>query len=164
MDPENPPWSKEVQFVLELIARRLKLAAKVASAKFVIRKAINDPVREKEILQSIASRAEKCGLDPEWAVTFFQDQMDANKHIQQELTSHWFKCGTGPEGAPVNLDEEVRPVIDEIDTSILQTMVTIQNTKEPRRKLSLGDASAVLKKFELNDVETEALGIAIFHF
>ncbi|WP_414935532.1 chorismate mutase [Amycolatopsis sp. cmx-11-51] len=63
----------------EPAAQRVRIADKVAAAKFGTPSPIDDPVREQQILDSVAAKAPGLGLDSGGVVRFFRDQIEANK-------------------------------------------------------------------------------------
>jgi chorismate mutase len=79
-----------------------------------------DPVREKEILDCVASRLHGVGFGREIGVAFFRDQIEANKVIQRNLHGRWRE---NPEESPVSwrsLNEESRPQLDVIKRHMLR--------------------------------------------
>lgn len=103
----------------DLFAERLLLADKVAAAKYGTDKPIDDPVRERQILDDVAARATGLGLDPDAVKAVFRDQIEANKLVQRGLYARW---DAYPEERPTerpDLVTEVRPALDRITTQLL---------------------------------------------
>src|SRR5471032_1276817 len=67
--------SEQIDQLLILIDQRLAVAPQVAKAKWNSGAAINDPPREKLILEDVVTQAD--GLDPAFVRKFFQAQFDA---------------------------------------------------------------------------------------
>lgn len=106
----------------ELFAERLLLADKVAAAKYGSGAPIDDPVRERQILDDVAARAAQLGLDPEAVTAVFRDQIEANKLVQRSLHARW---DARPEERPTerpDLVKEVRPQLDRITTELLASL------------------------------------------
>ncbi|MFX6226221.1 chorismate mutase, partial [Acinetobacter baumannii] len=68
---------------------RLDVAAPVARSKWNSHATIDDPAREAVILDDVAARAQKLGLDAAWTRRFFQDQFEAGKIVQRDLHRQW---------------------------------------------------------------------------
>ncbi|WP_223205900.1 chorismate mutase [Streptomyces xanthii] len=108
--------------VASLAADRLALADKVAAAKYGTPAPIDDPARERQVLDDVARRAVALGLDPAWAQAVFRDQMEANKQVQRGLYARW---DAHPEERPAerpDLAKEVRPALDRITVALLDAL------------------------------------------
>lgn len=113
----------------DLFAERLLLANKVAAAKYSTDKPIDDPVRERQVLDDVAARAVGLGLNPDMVSALFRDQIEANKLVQRGLYARW---DAHPEQRPTersDLVKEVRPALDRIATQVL---AALRETKELR--------------------------------
>jgi chorismate mutase-like protein len=115
-------WSGDqvaLDALVVLIARRLVLGADVAAAKFAGGGQIDDPARETEILDWVATRLPSGGVGPDTGVAFFRDQIVANKIIQHGPHRHWRES---PADLPVGgrrLTDEIRPQFDVINRHML---------------------------------------------
>ncbi len=69
-------------------AKRLILGTDVAAAKFVKGQEIEDPVREREILDRVAGKLNGTESGPGIGVAFFRDQIEASKVNQRALLDH----------------------------------------------------------------------------
>ncbi|NEB77013.1 chorismate mutase, partial [Streptomyces sp. SID14478] len=108
--------------VTSLAADRLALADKVAAAKYGTPAPIDDPVRERQILDDVAARSAALGIDPALAQAVFRDQIEANKVVQRGLYARW---DAHPEQRPTerpDLAKEVRPALDRITTELLDAL------------------------------------------
>ncbi|MET8246308.1 chorismate mutase [Streptomyces sp. NPDC005202] len=106
----------------ELFAERLLLADKMAAAKYGTDTPIDDPVRERQILDDVAARAVGLGLDPDAVTAVFRDQIEANKLVQRGLYARW---DAHPEKRPIerpDLVKEVRPALDRMTTELLAAL------------------------------------------
>ena len=113
----------------ELFAERLLIADKVAAAKYGTDKPIDDPVRERQILEDVAARAVALGLDPDQVSAVFRDQIEANKLVQRGLYARW---DAHPEERPTerpDLVKEVRPQLDRITTEVLAALRETQGVR-----------------------------------
>lgn len=106
----------------------MQIADKVAAAKFGTPSPIDDPVREQQILDSVAG----LGPDSSVAVRFFRDQIEANKVVQRGLYARWTEHpGTRPPGRP-DLGTEVRPVIDRLNAGLLTELASTRDARARR--------------------------------
>ncbi|MFD6071706.1 chorismate mutase [Amycolatopsis lurida] len=116
----------------DLAAQRVQIADKVAAAKFGTPSPIDDPVREQQILDSVAAKAPGLGLDAAGVVRFFRDQIEANKVVQRGLYARWTEHpGTRPPGRP-DLGTEVRPVIDRLNAGLLSELAETRDARARR--------------------------------
>jgi chorismate mutase len=120
---ENAFARVSLDALVVLIARRLMLGADVAAVKFIDGGQIDDPVREKEILDWVANRLCGDSVGRHTAMAFFRDQIVANKVIQRGLHEHWRE---NPADFPVRwrrLAEEIRPQLDVINRHMLMMLL-----------------------------------------
>jgi chorismate mutase len=116
----HPAGENPLDNLLELVVQRLILAQDVAAVKYTLRKPIDDPVRERKILQAVASALNACGRHEQAGLQFFRDQIEASKVIQRGLHHRWH---AHPEEVPPvcrSLDAEVRPKLDHITKQIVR--------------------------------------------
>ncbi|MFC8664788.1 chorismate mutase [Streptomyces sp. NPDC057199] len=106
----------------ELFAERLLLADKVAAAKYGTELPIDDPARERQILDDVAARAAGLGLDPDSVTTVFRDQIEANKLVQRGLYARWDAHPAERPTERPDLAKEVRPALDLITTRLLASL------------------------------------------
>lgn len=147
----------------ELFAERLLLADKVAAAKYGTESPIDDPVRERQILDDVAARAAGLGLDPDSVTAVFRDQIEANKLVQRGLYARW---DAHPDERPTerpDLAKEVRPALDLITTRLL---AALQKTVPVRADASCGPrlyAAATLSAYghRLDVLHLKGLGRAL---
>ncbi|WP_055696424.1 chorismate mutase [Streptomyces silaceus] len=105
----------------ELSARRLATADLVAAAKYGTDSPIDDPAREKQVLDAVAAQAKELGADPEATVRIFRDQIEANKLVQRGLFRRW---DADPSQAPTERPDlaEVREEINRINTGLVRAV------------------------------------------
>lgn len=147
----------------ELFAERLLLADKVAAAKYGTESPIDDPVRERQILDDVAARAAGLGLDPDSVTAVFRDQIEANKLVQRGLYARW---DAHPDERPTerpDLAKEVRPALDLITTRLL---AALEETVPVRADASCGPrlyAAATLSAYghRLDVLHLKGLGRAL---
>ncbi|WP_338898213.1 chorismate mutase [Streptomyces sp. TG1A-60] len=133
--PRTVAGAGSLTALTDLFAERLLVADKVAAAKYGTATPIDDPVREKTILDDVAARAAGLGLDPQAVTAVFRDQIEANKLVQRGLYARW---DAHPEERPTerpDLVKEVRPVLDRITTQLL---TALQETRTLRAGTSCG--------------------------
>jgi chorismate mutase len=143
-------------------ARRLVLGAEVAAAKFLGGQRIDDPVREQEILESMAGSLKRAELRHSLGMEFFRDQIEANKVIQRGLHLYWDKH---PEESPVgyrSLTAELRPQFDIVNRRMLPLLIQMANMPPVRRShidalfdRTLGTSAALRERGELRRDATD---------
>lgn len=99
-------------------ADRVLLADKVAAAKYGTPAPIDDPVREKAILDAVAAKSREWGIDPEASVRIFRDQIEANKLVQREWYRRWDSGQAEPPAERPDL-AQIRPLIDKLNAVLL---------------------------------------------
>ncbi|MEB8342991.1 chorismate mutase, partial [Streptomyces endophyticus] len=115
--------------ITSLATERLALADKVAAAKYGTDAPIDDPARERQILDDVAERSAGLGIDPAFAQSVFRDQIEANKVVQRGLYARW---DAHPEQRPTerpDLATEVRPQLDRITTRLLDALGEMAPTR-----------------------------------
>jgi chorismate mutase len=115
----------------DVAAQRVLLADTVAAAKWGTAAPIDDPVREKAVLDAAVAKATQLGVDPMFARVVFTDQIEANKAVQNGLYSQW---RAHPDRAPTTRPDlgQVRPILDRItDQLLVDLKVTVQIRTEP---------------------------------
>jgi chorismate mutase len=117
--PADQPALKQL---LLLIDQRLAVAPLVARAKWNSGAPIDDPAREKTILDAVSQQASQAGVDAAFARKFFQSQFDAGKLIQQDLHAQWRIAGQPPFADVPDLGRDVRPVLDRLTPQIIAAL------------------------------------------
>lgn len=137
-----------------LAVQRLLLGDKVAAAKFGTQIPIEDPVREAQLLDTVRRLSVSVGLDPEVAVRFFTDQIEANKLLQAKLYELW---RSQPELRPrqrPDLSLEVRPRLDALTEEIVAELA-----REPVEDPDALDS--VPPEYALDCLHVQALKVAM---
>jgi chorismate mutase len=107
--------------IADLSARRLAIADLVAAAKYGTGSPIDDPAREKQVLDAVAQQARYLGADPDATVRIFRDQIEANKLVQQALFRRWeADPSQGPKERP-DLTE-VRQEINHVNDALVHAV------------------------------------------
>ncbi|MET3020116.1 gamma subclass chorismate mutase AroQ [Flavobacterium hydatis] len=112
--------------LLRLMNKRLEVAVLVAKSKWNTKSPIDDPVREKIILDSVKNKAKKMGIDENLALDFFQAQFVAGKMIQRQLHGKWKAENREPFKPTVDLKTQVRPVLDSLTPLLLLELKKLQ--------------------------------------
>ncbi|WP_405817756.1 chorismate mutase [Streptomyces sp. NBC_00838] len=105
----------------DLSARRLATADLVAAAKRGTGSPVDDPAREKLVLDTVARQAREAGGDPGVTVRILRDQIEANKHVQRALHSRW---DAEPSAAPAQRPDldDVRQEINRVNTELVHAI------------------------------------------
>ena len=87
--------------LVDAAAQRLQVAEPVAASKFLTGGLIEDPAREQQVLDAVATDATSRQLDPAYVRTAFRDQIDATVAIQYTRLAQWkFDPASAPVDAP----------------------------------------------------------------
>jgi chorismate mutase len=73
------------QQMLQLLKQRLAIVREIANLKTREKLPIRDTKRETVILDNVAVKAEKLGLDPELAKRFFRNIIELSVEVEQKL-------------------------------------------------------------------------------
>ncbi|MET7801958.1 chorismate mutase [Streptomyces decoyicus] len=105
----------------ELSAQRLATGDLVAAAKWGTGGPIDDPAREREVLDAVAEQARRLGADPAATVRIFRDQIEASKVVQRGLHRRWH---ADPAQAPTARPDlnEVRKEINRINGELVRAI------------------------------------------
>ncbi|MFL4945868.1 chorismate mutase [Streptomyces sp. MMS24-I31] len=148
--------------VVSLAAARALMADKVAAAKYGTGTPIDDPVREQQVLDSMAGRGQAMGLDPADVRRVFRDQIEANKLVQRQLFRLW---DTGVLPPPTDRPSlaEIRPVIDRLNGDLLAALADAGSVRTtPGCWANLAWSwQAVVREQHLNALHTVALARAV---
>ncbi|MFC4946095.1 chorismate mutase [Pseudonocardia sp. GCM10023141] len=148
--------------VVDTAQRRLATADTVAAAKWGTRGAIEDPAREKTVLDAAAAGSAPRGLDPAVAASVFRDQIEANKVVQYGLFESWT---AQPQQAPATAPDlaTVRPVLDAVTGQLLDALVATRDARSGAgcaAQLGAARASEV-DRLHLDPLHQEALDRAL---
>ncbi|MGW7515542.1 chorismate mutase [Streptomyces sp. NPDC054796] len=145
--PAAAPATEGIPAIAGLSAERVRLADKVAAAKWGTDQPIDDPARERQVLADVAERSVGMGIDPAEATAVFRDQIEANKLVQRGLFARW---EAHPEERPTerpDLAKEVRPALDRITTGLLERLKETEDARHApscAARLVHGSARAAL--------------------
>ncbi|MFE3194838.1 gamma subclass chorismate mutase AroQ [Nocardia sp. NPDC059240] len=110
-----------------LVAERLQTADTVAAVKWAgaladgSQPTIDDPVREAQVYDSMASSGAAQGLPADWVRQVFTAQIEANKLVQRGLVAQWQYGLIPPASAAPDL-APVRSVIDRVNGEIIDEL------------------------------------------
>jgi len=147
------------------ISERLDTAEQVALSKWDSGKAVHDPKREAQVLTSVAAMAPALGVGAEDATRIFEDQIEANKEIQYALLNDWRRQGNAPATARKSLTGVIRPILDNLQTAILQDLQaasTARNDVDCHRQLAVA-VGDVAQARSLDVLHRIALDRAVAH-
>src|ERR1700733_3321350 len=105
-----------------LIEDRLSVMTDVARTKWNNGSAIEDPVREQQLLADVGGKAQALGLSADWAQHFFRLQIEAAKEIQYCLFAQWTAAGQKPFQEVQDLRTAIRPQLDRLTVQLLQEL------------------------------------------
>lgn len=108
----------------DLLARRMAFMPLVAAAKAKAGLAIEDPLREKVVLDATAASARKIGLPEAQSQSFFALQIELSKAVQRRRSN---------EPATLDLRQQIRPALNDLDERILAALDEARKTGELSR-------------------------------
>ena len=158
----QPAALQKIDSLLGLIDQRLAIAAEVAKSKWNSGGAVDDPEREKQLLEAISVQAKAMAAnDLTFISNFFQNQFDAGKIIQTRLLMHWlasypddYKFNDAPD-----LMKDIRPKLERLNPELISALLEVQpllNQAAMRSYLSTR-AGQIIR----NDVNGEARRTAL---
>lgn len=122
-----------------LLIERLGLMEQVAGYKWNAGRAINDPVREANVLKAALVRSRAAGLDPTIARRFVLAQMEAAKMVQRFSFQRWRETSVDRVPGIPDLDTVLRPRIGALSTALIAALA------ESDGRLQTCEAAAVLE-------------------
>ncbi|MFI6505785.1 chorismate mutase [Nonomuraea typhae] len=161
--PAVAPDCGALEPLVESSLERVRLADKVAAAKWGTTQPIDDPAREKQVLDAVAAQSEGLGIDPAVATRVFRDQIEAGKLVQRALHARWrAHPGERPADRP-DLAKEVRPHLDRITGELLRAIKDSEHVRErPSCRMKLNRALAdAAEEEDLGRLHTRALTRAL---
>jgi chorismate mutase-like protein len=138
-----------------LIEDRLSVMTDVARSKWNNGSAIEDPVREQQLLADVGAKAQALGISAEWVQHFFRFQIEAAKEVQYCLFAQWTAAGQKPFPAVQDLRSVIRPRLDQLTVQILQELATEwpellkRDSPEQNALLSAQSTSVIAKRLAL---------------
>jgi chorismate mutase len=136
----------------------------VAAAKFGTTEPIDDPVREQQVLDSVATMSKTLSIDPVFSVQFFRDQIEANKVVQRGLYREWEAHQERRPTYRPSLSTEVRPQLDVITSQILEQLQATDSVRHPKYVcfvFPLGSGLCTEIRRHLDALHRDALTVAL---
>jgi chorismate mutase len=125
---KSAPAQDAIDKLQPLIAssvQRLTIADQVAFAKADSGAAVEDTVREGQVITNAVQEGATKGLAQNTVSDFFKAQIEANKIVQYSLLSEWRRAGKVPEHPAVNLAKVIRPELDQLQTKLIAELADI---------------------------------------
>ncbi len=104
--------------LLDAAAERLQTADPIAATKFSSGAALDDPLREQQVLDAVTTAADDKGVDADYAKVVFRHQIDATSAVEHARFADW-KLNPGVVPDPGSDLATLRATIDRLN----QTMV-----------------------------------------
>lgn len=117
----SPPGNPLADLAM-LAVKRINTGDEVSAAKFGTPQSIDDPVREQQVLNAVATQSSTLGINPAESTQFFRDQIEASKVVQRGLYQLWT---AHPELRPTtkpDLTKKVRPELDLLTDDIMRQL------------------------------------------
>ena len=115
--------------IVDLSAPRVLVGDLVAASKYGTDQPIDDPAREKVVLEDAADLARQHGADPAEVVAIFEDQIEASKVVQRGLFRDW---DAHPDQAPTERPDldEVREEINRLNLGIVTSVAAADTERD----------------------------------
>lgn len=113
------PAEGSEDLLLHSIIVRLQLSREVAWTKFCTHARVSDPAREAKVLADLKGEGRKIGISPEEVSFFFKPQIVASCRLQEELIAGWRSGFPHPSTQPMDLQRDIRPLIDKVSHDLL---------------------------------------------
>lgn len=108
--------------LLHLIDQRLAIGEAVARNKWNSGAPIEDPARERAIIDAIGTQAAAHYLEPAFAKDFFRAQIEASKIVQGARFAQWAAAAQPPFDDPPDLQRDIRPQLDRLTMAMLAAL------------------------------------------
>jgi chorismate mutase-like protein len=115
----------DIDQLLRLMERRLRLMHDVARWKWNAGRPVADPDRERELLQSVVECGRGKGLDPHLVRRFFAAQMEAARLVQQSDFERWQASKQKPFAKTTSL-ALLRQRIDQLNRELIDALTEIR--------------------------------------
>ncbi len=134
--------------LLDAMLRRLEIMHDVAKWKWNRRQAIDDPERERRLLDELERRGRQLQLPPAETRRLMQAQIDAGKLIQRADCEAWRLDEREPFSDVPGLQSELRPKIDRASEELLSAYAALRErlAEAEFRELVRDRAEHVLKE------------------
>jgi chorismate mutase len=106
--------------VARLVVRRLALGEEVAAAKYGSRQSIDDPVRERLVIQAAAGALRENATRRDIGLRFARDQIEANRVIQRGLHQRWYAHPAEVPATRRDLATQIRPDLDQVTSALMR--------------------------------------------
>jgi chorismate mutase len=147
------------------VTQRLKTADPVAAAKYRSGGPVDDPTREREVINQVVATAVSRHVDEDFVRRVFRDQIDATDSLEHTRFAQWkIDPQSAPEAAP-DLSSS-RNVINALNTAIVDDIAeqwSTLHTVACRADLDRAIA-AVAAQQHLDQVYLPALGYATHQY
>lgn len=114
----------------QLVGKRLELSAEVAKAKWNRGDPIEDPAREKQLLDRVALLAEEFDVPGELAREFFRQQIEDSKKLQRQLFERW-RAQRAPPWKNARSLPDLRRELDALTPRILERLHNVYKSGAP---------------------------------
>jgi chorismate mutase len=104
--------------LVDAAAQRLQTATDVAAAKWTTGGPIEDPARERQVIDDVVAAARERAVDPDFVARAFRDQIDATVAVEYGLFSAWKTDHAAAPTAAPNLSAS-RAEIDRLNRTIV---------------------------------------------
>ena len=131
-----PPWAPRTIVqplgrlgpLVEIVIERLLVIDRVAAWKFGSGEPVDATKREQQELDAGRAHASRLGVEPDAAVAFLQDQIEASKVVQRGLFARWAEHPEQVSAAHPDICR-MRGQIDHLNAELLQELTSTQDLR-----------------------------------
>ncbi|KAA0102402.1 chorismate mutase [Mycolicibacterium sp. P1-18] len=113
--------------LVDAAAQRLQTAQPVAASKWITGGSIEDPARERQVIDAVTTAAKTQNVDTDYVGRVFRDQIDATVGVEYGYFSAW---KLDPAGAPTTAPDlsESRSAIDGYNRTMVNEIAAQQDS------------------------------------
>ncbi len=123
----SEPFDANLDLLLERIGDRLGLMPAVARYKWEHDRPIEDPERERSLIERFVNDAQTRGIDADWSRCVIVAQIAAARRVQQDCFERWRASAPEPGDPVLDLQTELRPRIERVTTELMEILVRLES-------------------------------------
>ncbi len=160
-DSPIEPFDADLNLLLERLRDRLSLMPAVARYKWEHDRPIEDPERERSLIDRFVGDAQTRGLDANWSRRVIVAQIAAARRVQQDCFERWQFSGPDDGDPVLDLQTALRPRIEQVTTELIEILVRLEPHRRsaPFREVFPARADSLINGEDLSD-EVRQLAIS----
>ena len=123
-------FDTDLDLLIGRLRSRLLLMPAVARYKWSHKLPVEDPDRERLLIDRFVLAAQTRGLDADWSRSVIVAQITAARRVQQDCFDRWKSTSPAEDEKILDLQTELRPRIEQLTTELIEILARL----EPHRK------------------------------